>query len=115
MRWSRVDDPRVAALPVDGHLRLVLNGHVLRLVRTQAGLFALEDRCPHQGRSFEGGWCEEGRLVCPWHRFAFDPASGRALHGSTVNVGTHPVEQRQDGIYIGFPYVTFRLFGLDLW
>lgn len=115
IRWARVDDPRLEGLPVDAHLRLTLRGHVLRLVRTRSGLFALEDRCPHQGRSFEGGWCEEGHLVCPWHRFAFDPATGRARRGSTVNVGTHPVEQRSDGLYIGFPYTTVRLFGFDLW
>ncbi|MBV6404956.1 MAG: Rieske (2Fe-2S) protein [Flavobacteriales bacterium] len=115
LRWVRVDDPRVRTLPVDAHMRLSLGGHTLRLVRTPAGLFALEDRCPHQGRSFEGGWCEDGCLVCPWHRFAYDPATGRARQGSTVNVGTFPVEQRENGLHIGFPYTTFRLFGIDLW
>ncbi len=115
VRWVRVDDPQVSALPLHANMRLVLAGHVLRLVRTSTGLFALEDRCPHQGRSFEGGFCEDGHLVCPWHRFAYDPATGRARHGSTVNVATFPVEQREDGLHIGFPYTTFRIFGIDLW
>ncbi len=105
----------MAALAAGHHLRLRLHGHILRLVRTEAGLFAMEDKCPHQGRSFEGGWCEDGHLVCPWHRFAFDPATGRARRGSTVNIATFPTEQRPDGLYIGLPYGTLRILGVDLW
>lgn len=113
--WHRVDDPRPAHLGEGEHLRTKVVGRSIRIIRVNGTLYALLDRCPHQGRSFEGGPCVDGFLVCPWHRIAFDPATGRARRGSVVNVERFPLEQRADGLYLGVERSGFRLFGIDLW
>jgi 3-phenylpropionate/trans-cinnamate dioxygenase ferredoxin subunit len=62
--------------------------------------FALDDRCPHAGARFgAGGWCHEGELVCPVHRYRFNLQTGRGTQGDYVN--TYPVEKREDGVYVG--------------
>ncbi|MCB0792488.1 MAG: Rieske (2Fe-2S) protein [Flavobacteriales bacterium] len=115
IRWHAVADDRLPGLAEGALLHLRVHGRDICFVRSQGVLHALADRCPHQGKRLSGGWCDEGYVVCPWHRFHFDPASGRARHGVCANVEVFPVEERTDGPFIGFPYTTFRVLGMDLW
>lgn len=115
IRWHRVIDDRVSALQEGGLVRAVVASKAVCFIRSGGVTRAVLDHCPHQGKSFQGGWCEEGFLVCPWHRFQFDPATGRSRHGTTTNLTTFPVEVRLDGLYIGFEYTTVSLFGWELW
>lgn len=114
-RWRRLDDDRLAGLAEGALLRVMVKDRAVRFVRVGGVLRAMADRCPHQGKSFEGGWVDEGHVVCPWHRLHFDPATGRCKFSMASNVEVFPVEERADGVHIGFPYTTVRLFGIDLW
>jgi nitrite reductase/ring-hydroxylating ferredoxin subunit len=59
--------PRVVELGGD---RFVVREHGGRLVAHSAV-------CPHWGASLEGARIEGDAIVCPWHGFRFDLASGR--------------------------------------
>lgn len=115
LRWHTVTDPRVQDLPEGGHMRVMVRKRPVRIVRIHGLLHAMLDQCPHQGRSFEGGWCDEGYLVCPWHRFHFDPVTGRNRNASTGNIPVYRLEEGRGGVRIGIPRRSFRLFGIDLW
>lgn len=115
VNWRRVDDPRVLALAEGAVMRAMVGDRAVCFARDRSDLFAVADACPHQGKSFAGGHCAEGYLICPWHRMHFDLATGRNPSGSTSKVETFPLEQRTDGLYIGMPGTEFRLFGLRLW
>lgn len=115
IRWKRVEAGDPAALPEGRLMRAQVAGKVLCIVRNQGRLHAVLDRCPHQGASFIGGWCEGGALVCPVHRMGFDLATGRGRGGGTGSAEVFPVEERPDGVYIGFAYTTVRIFGVELW
>lgn len=81
------------------------------LARTAEGLFAVNDKCPHNGASLSNGFCTEaGTVVCPMHRYHFDLKTGRAKSGIGDYVETYPVEIRDDGVYIGFEKTTWNLF-----
>jgi nitrite reductase/ring-hydroxylating ferredoxin subunit len=114
-RWRKVKDERAAALAEGQLLGTSVHGQALCFVRMNGTLYALEDRCPHQGRPLSGGWCDEGHVVCPFHRFHFEPATGKARHNVCSSAVVHPVQEREDGVYVGFPYTTIRVFGFDLW
>ncbi len=60
---------------------------------------ALDDACPHQGGPLGEGSIENGLLRCPWHGWDFDPLTGNPP-GYDDGVDTHPVEVREDGVYI---------------
>jgi nitrite reductase/ring-hydroxylating ferredoxin subunit len=49
--------------------------------RTPDGLRALDDRCAHAGAPLSGGICEDGVVICPWHAFRYDVATGACLIG----------------------------------
>ena len=45
-------------------------------------LFAVSRRCRHLGADLaEGSLDDEGHLVCPWHRSAYDVHTGRMVRG----------------------------------
>lgn len=71
-------------------------------------LFAMNDKCPHQGASLGGGECLEGGLIeCPWHKYRFDMHTGREKTGTGEAVRIYKVDEREEGVFIGFPYMDF--------
>ncbi len=64
---------------------------------------ALDNNCPHQGGPLGEGSIETGWLRCPWHGWDFDPLTGETPGPHDDCVETFPVEEREDGIYVGFP------------
>ncbi len=115
IRWKRVPLGTTESLPENRLMRVQVGGKAICLVRNGGQLHALLDRCPHQGSSFIGGWCEGGDLICPLHRMGFNLSTGRARDGGTDSAEVFPVEERPDGVYIGFQYTTLKVFGVELW
>ncbi|MEO8588257.1 MAG: Rieske (2Fe-2S) protein [Flavobacteriales bacterium] len=114
-RWERVDDDRLPALGEGSIVRIMVRKRPVAFVRIGGALRAMVDRCPHQGSSLSGGWVDDGHVVCPFHRFHYDPATGRCRHGLTTNVEIFPVQEDAEGVRLGFAYTTIRIFGIDLW
>ena len=51
---------------------------------SENNVFAWENRCPHRGASFDKGWVNEDKLVCPYHGLEFSRS------GECVHVPAHP-------------------------
>jgi nitrite reductase (NADH) small subunit len=97
-----------------------LRGRSIGVVRTERGFFALRNRCPHQGAELCAGLVagtmepslphqyeyspEHLVVVCPWHRWEFELATGRAVGGiSTKRAITYPVEVVEGEVYVELP------------
>jgi nitrite reductase/ring-hydroxylating ferredoxin subunit/uncharacterized membrane protein len=55
------------------------------LVRERGSLYALLDRCAHQGGPLHEGKIEDGCVVCPWHSSRYRLSDGLALSGPTAH------------------------------
>ena len=55
------------------------------LVREQGALYALLERCAHQGGPLHEGRIEDGCIVCPWHSSRYRLSDGVALSGPTAH------------------------------
>jgi phenylpropionate dioxygenase-like ring-hydroxylating dioxygenase large terminal subunit len=54
-------------------MQVHLLGETIALWRTDAGIIACQDRCPHRGVSLAQGWIDEhGAIVCPYHAMSFN-------------------------------------------
>ena len=115
IRWKRVEEGDPGSLPEGKLMRVRVKDKAICLVRNAGKLHALLDRCPHQGSSFVGGWCEGGDIICPMHRMGFNLATGRSRSGGMDSAEVFLVEERTDGVYIGFAYTTVKIFGVELW
>ena len=108
VRWVRIADTLSALesrIEMNHVLVIERDGYRICLGRNSQGVHAVKDKCPHQGYSFKGGGCsEDGKMICPIHRYGFDVKTGRG-GGSAVPV--YPLEEREDGVYAGIEYVSF--------
>lgn len=99
-----------------------VGGRRLGIVQTPEGVFALGDRCPHQGGPICSGtvggtmlasdpdeylWDHEGDVVkCPWHAYEFYIATGESV--GNVVAGRIPVYEttvRDGQVYCGLTRV----------
>jgi 3-phenylpropionate/trans-cinnamate dioxygenase ferredoxin subunit len=56
-----------------------VDGVAVVVVRCGPDLYAVEDRCTHDGESFSGAEVENCELICPRHGAHFSLQSGAAL------------------------------------
>ncbi|MBD3636247.1 MAG: Rieske (2Fe-2S) protein [Crocinitomicaceae bacterium] len=82
-----------------------VNSKAVLLVKHDGEYYMVKNRCPHQGYRLDQAHCEEGAIVCPWHKYSFSLETGR---GSGLYLENYPIEKREDGYYAGFEY--FSLF-----
>jgi nitrite reductase/ring-hydroxylating ferredoxin subunit len=48
------------------------------VARVNGAIAVLDGVCPHEGGPLGEGIIEDGRVVCPWHAYAFDVRTGEA-------------------------------------
>jgi nitrite reductase/ring-hydroxylating ferredoxin subunit/uncharacterized membrane protein len=81
--WTAVADE--AAVRELEPLLVEAAGVEIVLVRERGSLYALLDRCAHQGGPLHEGRIEDGCVVCPWHSSRYRLSDGAALSGPTAH------------------------------
>jgi 3-phenylpropionate/trans-cinnamate dioxygenase ferredoxin component len=74
-----VDVGSAEAVTEGGALSAEVDGYVVLVVRCHEGVFAVEDRCTHDGEPLDGGEVDACEIICPRHGSRFDLRSGDAL------------------------------------
>lgn len=100
--WHKADTQLFSMLQENILQEIVLADKRIGLVKRGNELFAFAATCPHASASLCDGWMDaQGRIVCPLHKYRFDPSNGRNTSGEGYKLKTYPVEIREDYIYIG--------------
>ena len=53
---------------------------------------AMENICLHRGGPLGQGTIENGKVICPWHGWAWDPKTGEAAHNANAKLAVYPVK-----------------------
>ena len=87
-------------LPRPGGLKeFSAGGKVLCIANVNGVIRALDNECPHRGGPLAEGMLEDGKVVCPWHAWAFDPVTGAASE-SNGKVAVYPVSDKGDEVFV---------------
>lgn len=78
-----------ARLPLD----VTLAGRPLRVVQADGRVLAFDTRCPHLGGPLQQQGVGSCELVCPWHGYRFDAATGASCDGRSLRLVPGPVVQ----------------------
>jgi nitrite reductase/ring-hydroxylating ferredoxin subunit len=99
MKWHAV----IGFEPTDQPFikKVKIAGQNLCLVGYQGRLFALGATCPHAREDLSRGWCNDGKLVCPVHRFSYDLETGKGSPGQNDYVESYPVKIKGEVVYVG--------------
>ena len=77
--------------------RLDVGDASIVIVEADGRLAAYVNACPHQGRELDGALVDDGVLVCPWHGFRFEAASGDCISAPGAHLEALPL-RIDDGV-----------------
>jgi nitrite reductase (NADH) small subunit len=76
-KTSLIKIATVADLPEPGKIKEFLaSGRFICVANIDGEMCATESVCPHWGGPLGQGSIENGKIVCPWHRWEYDPKTG---------------------------------------
>ena len=90
-----IDAGSMADLPAGRARAFDVNGRRIALFHTASGVFAMDNTCPHRGGPLSEGDVIGSEIICPWHLWGFELATGRCPGNPEIAVTTHEV--RIDG------------------
>lgn len=61
---------------------------------------ALDNICLHRGGPLGQGTIENGKIVCPWHAWAWDPTTGEAAHSSSAKIAVYSLKIEDGDVLI---------------
>ena len=89
-----------ADLPPEGEVGEVeAAGRMLCVARLGGAVCVVDGPCPHEGGPLGQGVLEDGRVVCPWHAFAYDLQTGVAEHDASFRVQVFEAEVRDGSVF----------------
>jgi nitrite reductase/ring-hydroxylating ferredoxin subunit len=95
--WVRAG--AVADIRIGGAKSFAFLDKRIALFRTAEGVFACDNRCPHQGYALVRGDVKDGLLTCAWHNWKFELGTGVCRHGGE-NIRTYPVQVTDGQLFI---------------
>ena len=94
--------------PGEGRAFLV-GGREVAVFRTRGGdLFATQARCPHKGAPLADGLVGDGKIVCPFHAYAFELRTGEPVMNACPSLETHEVRLEAGEIVLALSEVERR-------
>jgi nitrite reductase (NADH) small subunit len=66
-----------AEIPANGTVKeFIVEGRALCVGNVEGRVCVLDGTCPHEGGPLGEGSIDGGKIVCPWHAYAFDVTTG---------------------------------------
>jgi nitrite reductase (NADH) small subunit len=88
-------------LPPENQAREVeCPGRTLCIANVNGEYSAMDNVCPHRDGPLGQGMVEYGKVVCPWHGWAFDPKTGVAEHSARARVNVFPMKIEGDDVLV---------------
>lgn len=104
IKWFKVADSQSELHWQDNNLMIAeVGGKKITLARIGDEIYACAYKCPHASGILADGFIDAtGNIVCPLHRYKFNPANGRNVSGEGYYLKVYAAEEREAGIFVGF-------------
>jgi nitrite reductase (NADH) small subunit len=91
----------ISELPPAGEAREVVCGEKLLCIANSGGsISAMDNVCPHRGGPLGQGIVEDGKIICPWHAWAFDAKTGVAVHTPNAKVDIYEIKVEGEDVLV---------------
>lgn len=104
IKWFKVAGSKNEIFWQDNNLAVIeAGGKKITLAKTGDKIVACSHKCPHAGGILANGFLDAaGNIICPLHRYKFNLATGRNVSGEGYYLKVFAVEEREEGLFIGF-------------
>ena len=75
-------------------------GKTICIANVNGTYSAMDNVCLHRGGPLGQGMIENGKVVCPWHGWAWDPKTGQAEHNANAKVAVYPLKIENGDVLI---------------
>jgi nitrite reductase/ring-hydroxylating ferredoxin subunit len=75
-------------------------GKMICVANVNGAVTAMENVCLHRGGPLGQGEIENGKVVCPWHGWQWDPKSGEAVHNPNARLAVYPLKVEDGEVMI---------------
>ena len=99
MKWYPIPGIELTGKPFIQQVKV--RGKGIIVIGYEDQLYALGSTCPRAGAELSGGWCKEGKIICPFHRYSYNLQTGKGSPGQNDYVDSYPVEIREGEVYVG--------------
>ena len=73
---------------------------VICVANVEGECSAMDNICPHRGGQLGQGTVLDGKVVCPWHAWAWDAKTGASAHGAPERVAVFPLRIEGDDVFV---------------
>jgi nitrite reductase/ring-hydroxylating ferredoxin subunit len=92
---------QLKSLPPGAGKVVSVAGKTLAMFNVDGRIFAVDNRCPHDGAPLAEGSVDGTTLICPWHGAEFDLTCGKVLcPPATEDLKSYPVFVTGDTIEV---------------
>jgi NAD(P)H-dependent nitrite reductase small subunit len=95
-----IDIGEVHDLPAGRARTVTVGDRKIALYHTATGFFASDNQCPHRGGPLGEGDIIGEEIICPWHLWGFEIATGECTGNIQVSIVTHEVKIEGDRILV---------------
>lgn len=104
-KWQKVADSKTEFddLFQFNHIQqFMVFGKNVCVIKNEFGVFAFNEKCPHNGASLLNGKCnDKNEIICPMHRYPFNLQTGKATSGLSLSLECYPISITENGVFIG--------------
>jgi nitrite reductase/ring-hydroxylating ferredoxin subunit len=79
---------------------LEVDGQPIVIFRHRSKLFAMRNRCPHQGAPLSDGVLMQGHIVCIYHGWRFALKDGAFTGNPNLKIPTYPVCEKEGRVLL---------------
>jgi nitrite reductase/ring-hydroxylating ferredoxin subunit len=79
---------------------LACGGKTICVANVNGVYSAMDNVCLHRGGPLGQGMIENGKVVCPWHGWAWDPKTGQAEQDSKAKITVYPLKIENGDVMI---------------
>ncbi|MEO6328194.1 MAG: Rieske 2Fe-2S domain-containing protein [Ginsengibacter sp.] len=108
-KWHKIANAKgELAFPPNGLLQIEVGGKQVCIAKVKEDLHACSPKCPHAGGIIADGFIDAlNNVVCPLHRYKYNLQNGRNVSGEGYYLKIFPVDEREDGVYVGIDINSF--------
>lgn len=79
---------------------VMILGRMLCIANVNGEFYATDNQCLHWGGPLGQGKIEDGKIVCPWHGWQFDPKTGVGPPKASGMLRTHRIVLQGDEVFV---------------
>jgi nitrite reductase (NADH) small subunit len=86
-----IDIGATSEIPLNRVTTKIVGDRKIAVCHTASGFYALDNTCPHRGGPLGEGDVIGEELICPWHLWGFEVATGNCGGSPVLGVAAHEV------------------------